>query len=174
MRLGEYLLGLLILAGTWGCTQGAAAVAVRRLTPRLAGAPKALAFATVGIAALVLVNLLPGMLGIMSRWSALVAAALLLAAVWRWVPRAAGAPVDDTPPPVAESGPVSWALAGLATAAVACFTVAKLWAATRETSTDIDTLTFHLPNIGRWLETGSIWQIDQFTPLLPNGNYPHN
>ena len=44
----------------------------------------------------------------------------------------------------------------------------------REPSRDIDSLTFHLPNIGRWIQSGSIWRIDQFVPLQANGNYPHN
>ena len=38
----------------------------------------------------------------------------------------------------------------------------------------VDPLTFHLPNIGRWIQTGSLWQIDQFVPLLAHGNYPNN
>jgi len=174
MSLGEYLLGLLILAGTWGCTQAAAWVAVVRLTPRLTGVARVLAFALVGLAALIGAHLVPGLIGILSRWSALAAAVLLLMAAWRLLPRRPGAPADDAPPAAAESGPVSWALAGTAVAAVACFTVAKLWAATREASADVDTLTFHLPSIGAWLQSGSVWRVDQFTPLLGNGSYPHN
>ena len=174
MGLGSYFLGLVILAGTWGSTQAAAWIAVVRLTPRLTGAPRVLAYATIGLAALVAAYLVPGALGILSRWTALVAGLAMLAAVWRFLPRLAGAPQDDMPAGAPESGPVSWAIAALAVAAVGCWTVAKMWAASREASVDIDTLTFHLPDVGRWLETGSIWQVDQFTPLLANGNYPHN
>ncbi len=146
---------------------------MRRL-PRLTGAPRVLAYATLGLAALVAAYLVPGALGILSRWTALAAGLAMLAAVWRFLPRLAGAPQDDMPAGAPESGPVSWAIAALAVAAVGCWTVAKMWAASREASVDIDTLTFHLPDVGRWLETGSIWQVDQFTPLLANGNYPHN
>src|SRR3954468_10212818 len=174
MSLGEYLLGLLIVAATWGSTQAAAWIAIVRLTPRLTGAPRVLALATVGLAALVAAYLVPGALGVLSRWTALVTGLLLLAAAWRLAPHTPGAPEDDVPPAGAESGPVSWGIAALAVAAAGCWTVAKVWAASREASADIDTLTFHLPDVGRWLETGSIWQVDQFTPLLANGNYPHN
>src|SRR3954451_22748045 len=162
------------MVGTWGSSLGVAWIAVARLTPRLAGAPRAFAVSTVGLAALVAAYLVPGALGVLSRWSALAAAVVLLALLWRALPRRSGAPLDDVPAAVSESGPLSWALAGLAVAAVGCFTVAKLWAATRETSADVDTLTFHLPDIGAWLQSGSIWQVDQYTPLLANGNYPHN
>lgn len=174
MELGEYTVGLLFLAGTWGASLAAAAIAVVRAFPRLAGAPRLLAFATLGLAALVLVHLLPGALGILSRWTALAAAGLLLAAVWRWLPHAPGAPVDDTPPPMRESGPVSWVLAALGVAAAAVFAVAEARTAIRLASHDIDSLTFHLPNIGRWMQSGSLWQFDQFIPLQAHGGYPHN
>ena len=38
----------------------------------------------------------------------------------------------------------------------------------------VDPLNFHLPSVARWLQTGSIWQIDQFLPDQAQGNYPAN
>jgi hypothetical protein len=174
LELGEYTVGLLFLAGTWGASLGAAAIALTRLFPRTTGVPRVLAFGLLATATLIVAHLLPGAVGVLSRWTALVAALVLLAAVWRLVPQVPGAERDDPPSAGSESSLLSWCIAGVAVAAVACFTVAKLWTAMREASLDVDTLTFHLPDIGRWLQTGSIWPVDEFTPLLANGNYPHN
>lgn len=174
MTVGEYLLGLSVLAGTWGGALAAGWIVVSRRLPGLNGATRVLAVALVATAALVLAELLPALVGLLSRWTALGVALALVAIAWRTVARAPGAPRDDTPPPVADSGLVSWAVAGLAVVAVGVWTVAKLWASSRSASEDVDTLTFHLPNIARWLQSGSIWQVDQYTPLLANGNYPHN
>src|SRR4051812_6990589 len=98
MGVGDYVLGTVILAATWGCAQGAAWIVVGRLTPRLAGAPRALAFGVLATAGVVAAYLLPGMFGVLSRWSGMLTAVLLLGAVWRFAPRTAGAPVDDSPP----------------------------------------------------------------------------
>lgn len=174
MALGDYILGLAIVAGIWGGAIALAWIVVERRLPRLGGAPRILAGALVATAALVAAELLPAVFGVLSRWTALGVALALPLAAWRLVPRTPGAAHDDTPAPAAESGLVSTAFAAIALAAVAVATTAKLWTATREASEDVDTLAFHLPSVGRWLETGSIWQVDQFTPLLPNGNYPHN
>ena len=174
MELGEYTVGLLVLAGTWGASFAVAGLITSRRLPTLSGAPRVLAFGLIATAALIAAYLVPGMLGVLSRWTALGTAALILVVIWRLLPRQAGARADDRPSEASESGPVSWALAGIAVAAAACFTAAKLWAAARESTSDVDTLTFHLPSIAGWLQSGSIWRVDQYTPLLANGNYPHN
>ena len=36
----------------------------------------------------------------------------------------------------------------------------------------VDLLNFHLPVVARWIETGSIWQIDVFLPDVSPGHYP--
>ena len=38
----------------------------------------------------------------------------------------------------------------------------------------IDILNFHLPGVARWIENGSIWQVDNFLPIVAPGNYPNN
>ena len=38
----------------------------------------------------------------------------------------------------------------------------------------VDALTFHLPNIGRWIQSGTFWRIDEFGPLHSPGHYPQN
>ncbi|MDX6677815.1 MAG: hypothetical protein QOE31_1867, partial [Solirubrobacteraceae bacterium] len=76
--------------------------------------------------------------------------------------------------PVRPSSRAEWALAALASAVALTAAVADLrrWAA--NVIVGVDPLTFHMPNIGRWILTHSLWQIDQFVPLLAHGNYPTN
>ena len=38
----------------------------------------------------------------------------------------------------------------------------------------VDLLNFHLPVVARWIETGSIWQIDVFLPDVSPGHYPQS
>jgi hypothetical protein len=54
------------------------------------------------------------------------------------------------------------------------YTAAGAWAGSGAASGDTDTLTFVLPNLISWMQSGSVWGVHQFTPLLANGNYPHN
>ncbi|HEX8066662.1 MAG TPA: phospholipid carrier-dependent glycosyltransferase [Thermoleophilaceae bacterium] len=179
----------------------------RRL-PHLTGVPRVLAAATLATAALLAAHLAPGMLGVLSRWTAAAAALALLGAAAR-VPRLsavtgreagpgssrsgrgagggavpadggavpARAPGDraarDATEPVSE-GPLSWLLAGGAAGALALWLVASAWNRTVLPPEGIDTLTFHLPNVGEWIRSGTVWRVDQFSPLLTNGNYPQN
>ena len=64
------------------------------------------------------------------------------------------------------------ALVGLTLIAVASLALLVDRAATPLTA--IDSLTFHLPVVGSWIQDGSIWGVWQFTPDLANGNYPQN
>src|SRR3954471_18445019 len=114
MSTGDYLVGLIAFAFTWGAPLAFAALVARRQLPRLGGAPRILAFALVALSVLIGEHLLPGMLGILDRWTAAGTGLLAFALAWRFVKRAPGAANDDTPPPAWETGPVSWALAALA------------------------------------------------------------
>lgn len=169
----EYLAGLGFLAATWGAVGAAAALVVRRRLPGMRGAPRLLAFGLLLTVGIIAAHLLPGMFGLLSRESALVTAVLILAGAWR-LPEAAE-PLPEragrTPPP---SDGLSWLIAAAGVLVVAAGSLAAARTGIAEASTDIDTLTFHLPNIARWMQSGSFWQVDNFTPLLANGNYPQS
>lgn len=173
MPLNDYLIGLAYLAVTGGLVVAATAVLVRRRLPHLRGAPRTLAFVLVATAILLAVHLLPGVVGLLSRRSVLVCAGAVLALTLVVRRSSAGGP-EAPPPHPADSGRLSWLLASVALGAVVVSTVATAWRDSATPSVDIDTLTFHLPNVARWIQSGSFWQVDQFTPLLANGNYPHN
>src|SRR4051794_4669109 len=114
MSTGEYLVGLIAFALTWGAPLAFATLVARRRLPRLGGAPRILAFALVALAALIGEHLLPAMLGILDRWTASATGWIAVILAWRYLRRVPGAAHDDTPPPLWETGPVSWALAALA------------------------------------------------------------
>lgn len=174
MELGEYTLGLLILAGTWGASLATAALVVARRLPTMGGVPRVLAFGLTATAALIAAHELPGVLGVLSRWTALIAAAAILVAVWRLVPQVPGGPRRDAPAPLAGSGPFSWALPAIAGAALAVWVAGQVSLALRHPLDDVDSLTFQLPNVGRWMQEGTLWPVNQFVPLQAHGNYPGN
>ncbi len=170
MSLGDYLVGLAFALVTLGSALGVAAIVVGRRLAHLTGAAAGLAFATVACAALLGIHLFPGLVGILSRGSALVMGLVVLAVTWIVVPgRSRGATRLTLRRPGAGA---TVSLVGAAMATV--FSVATAWKATFEASQDIDTMTFHLPDVIEWVQRGSIWHVDQFTPLLGSGNYPHN
>ena len=156
---------------------GAALLVAWLLTERvwgyLRGSARAVAFGVLATCALVLIHLLPGALGVLSRWSVIATAVLVVAVTWWAVP--AQGPRRAAPRGFERSsGRVSWALAlgSAGLLALWCLTAAfDQWGLP---SFGIDTLTHHLPNVGAWIQSGTFWQIDQFEPYLANGNYPHH
>jgi hypothetical protein len=177
--LADYLAGLGFLAVTAGAALAAGVLLQARRLPHLRGVPRVLAVAVLATAALVAAHLLPGVLGILSRWTAAAAAVVLAAIAWRVRERRHEAPGAARPrpaeaePPLAEpEGLVSWILGGGAAAAVSAWVVASAWNRTVLPTEDLDTMSFHFPVVGKWIQSGTFWRVDQFTPLLPNGNYP--
>jgi 4-amino-4-deoxy-L-arabinose transferase-like glycosyltransferase len=168
----EYLTGVVLLAVTGGSAVAIAALVVRR---RLADMPPYARGAAAGLivaAALIAAYLLPATVGVLDRLTAAACSVLLVAAVAFGVrarsrPAAAAVPAPREPLP-------SRLLAFVATALVAGWSLAAAWVASVTPSTGHDTLTFHLPNVVTWLQTGSVWRVDQFEPLLANGYYPQN
>jgi hypothetical protein len=124
-------------------------------------------------ATLVAVQLVPGVLGVLSRWSVLVLALALAGVVAARLPAQRSA----APGPrgfEAASGGVSWALALGGAGLLGLWSLTAMWTQWAVPSVGLDTLTHHLPNVVSWIHTGSFWQVDQFVPFLANGNYPHN
>ena len=169
MPLADYVSGLAFLAVTLGGVGLATALLVRRRLGHLAGAPRVVAASLVFVAGVVAVHLVPGVLGVLSRWTVLAATALAVVGALRL------APVDSEPearPAPPQSGRVSIALAALAAGALTAYTAAAAWRASAVPSAGVDTLTFHLPNVARWIQGGSLWQVDHFVPIWSLGNYP--
>jgi hypothetical protein len=174
MPLEDFLSGAALFAAMLAAVAAATALVVRRRLAHLDPLTRGLAAVVVGTAVLVGVHLVPLMLEILDRATVLAAAAVAVGiAALVWPAPAAAAPEDrgPSPPP---SGRFSWALAGVAAAFAAVAALADLGRWAGDELVGVDPLTFHLPNVARWIQTGSVWQIDQFVPLLAHGDYPHN
>ncbi|MEA2192529.1 MAG: hypothetical protein QOI73_2650, partial [Solirubrobacteraceae bacterium] len=76
--------------------------------------------------------------------------------------------------PAPPSSRFSWAVAAVAAAYAAAAAVAELGRWAGDEVIGDDATSFHLPGIARWIQERSIWQIDQFVPLLAQGYYPNN
>ena len=174
MPLGDFLAGTALFAAMLVAVAIATALVVRRRLGHLDPLERALAAVVVGTALLIGVHLVPLALGIVGRATVLAAAAVAvgLAALVRPAPAAAAR--SDPSPPAPPPGPLSWALAGVSAAFALAAALADLARWGGDEVFGVDPLTFHLPNVGRWIQTGSLWQIDQFVPLQAHGNYPNN
>jgi hypothetical protein len=172
MPQSDYLLGLAFVTVVYGCVAASATVVLRRRLPHLRGAVAAVAWGVIATFALIAVHVVPLTLGILSRETAAAGAAAGLAVALA-IPRRMPAPAQPAGLPAATGAASRW-MAIATAAALAIYLIAVLRSRLFMAPTGVDTLTFHLPNVARWIESGSLWQIDQFIPLQSHGHYPHN
>ena len=171
----EYLQGALSFGVVFGASAVATQLILRRTQPQLAGAVRGCAFTTYFACALLAAHLVPLALGVLSRATvAGVALLVLLAAALLRGRGTASGPSARPPRAAAPSGRLSLALAWSAVAALGAFALAYLLTFAAQPTLHVDALSFHLPNIGTWIQTGSLWRIDQFTFDGSNGYYPQN
>ncbi len=172
MPMGDFLVGVALLLAVLGATGAATAVVLRRRLTHLDALERLLAAGTIFTAVLIGVHLVPLMLGVLARGTALAAAALAVGLALL-VSRAEPSPPDEQPelPPDTRAGRII-AAAGAGFAAAAALADLGRWGG--DEIFGIDSLTFHLPNAGRWIQSGSLWQLDQFLPQLAHANYPQN
>jgi len=172
MPTEDFLTGTVLFALMLAGVLAATAIVVQRRLAHLDRLERALAAIVAGTAVLIGVHLLPLLLGILDRATVLASTVLAVALATRVRPASARTPDDREPAP--PSGRFAWALAGLAAAIALVAFVADLGRWAGDELVGVDPLTFHMPNIGRWIQHGSLWQIDQFVPQLAHGNYPNN
>jgi hypothetical protein len=164
---GAFLAGGLVLSITLGCAIAAATVIVRRRLDHLMGAVRVVALGLITLGALLLSELIPLILGVMSRVTVPVCAALILLGTTR-VPGGSSTR-RDVIPARAETGLLAAAAPGLLVAG-ACLAYLSLAATFHVVS--VDALSFHFPGIIRFVQTGSLWKTTQFLPGQAQGNYP--
>lgn len=178
MPLVDFLVGAALFGAMLAAAAVATALIVRRRLRHLAPLELGLASVVVGTVVLLGVHLVPLMLGILARGTVLAASALAVGLALLVRPAAPAAPgaTPGTRPrgPVPASSPASWALAAVAGAFAGAAALADLGRWAGDELIGVDPLTFHLPNVARWIQHGTVWQIDQFVPLLAHGNYPNN
>lgn len=178
MSGGDYLVGVAFLGLTVAPLIAASWLVLIRRLGHLVGVPRLLAGALLLTSGILAVHIVPLALGMLTRGTPVLVAWLMLAASTRTAK-------SDRPPSVHQKARtrlrhadgrvnISWAVAGIAVWGVAAFVLAQLFQQRSVPVSSVDALSFHLPNIARWIQTGSLWQIDQFAPNLANGNYPNN
>lgn len=175
MSGSDYLGGWLLLAATVLPAAGLAWVILRRWLGHLDRVEAGVAGALLGLTAWVAIHQLPLMLGLLSQGTVLAAAALCAGtALALHLRRPVPGPGAHRPRPEAPgAGALARALAALTLAASLVVLVAEARAWLSRGLIGVDTLTFHLPNVARWLQSGSLWQVDQFIPLQAQGYYPN-
>ena len=173
MPLQDFLAGAALFAVMLAAVAVATALIARRRLRHLDRLELALACVVVGTAVLIAIHVVPLMLGVLARGTVLAAAAIAvgLAALVRPAARTAPAPARAAPPP---SSRLSWALAAVACAYTAAAALADLGRWGGDEVIGDDPTSFHLPGLARWIQEGTLWQIDQFVPLLAQGYYPNN
>ena len=163
MPVADYVEGLAWALPTFGCVLAAAWLFAR--------GRGVVAFGVCATAGLVAVHLVPGAVGGLARGSVLLASVVLLLFAWfgRSFSRGSIRPTRSRSPRDA-----AWWVAAVVVVASAACALAFVWVFAGEPITGLDLLTFHLPNVARWIQSGSLWQIDQFVPQQAHGYYPHN
>ncbi len=173
MPTEDFLTGTILFTLMLVAVLATTAIVAQRRLAHLDRLERALAALVVGTAVLIGVHLLPLLLGILDRATVLASAVLAVAVATRVKPASPG-PAEEQRGPAPPSGRFEWTLAALAAAIALVAFLADLGRWAGDEVVGVDPLTFHLPNIGRWIQAGSLWQVDQFVPLLAHGNYPNN
>lgn len=171
MPAGDYIEGTVLFGAMLGGVLAGAFVLTRRRLGHLEGAARAVAFALIATLGVIAVHLLPALLGLLGRGSVLVAVALWVTAAAVVPAAAAGEPAR--PDPGLEDRASAWP-AWILGAGLAVFGLAFMLDQAAVAPGSIDILNFHLPGVVRWIESGSIWQVDNLLPYVAPGNYPNN
>ena len=170
MSKADYAGGLLLCGLYLALGAATAALVVRRRLGWVEPWARAVAFGVVFTAALALAQLVPLILGILSRGTALAAGALLLVLATR-LPRDTRDATERMRPEAADPSPARLlALVMIAVAAV--YVVAFLLHNRAFAISDYDSTSFILPAPARWIQTGSAWRFDDLVPGWGYGAYP--
>ena len=172
MPASDYVAGFLFFAPLLALTLAGAWLLAARRYPHLSGAERAVALGMIAVLGVLAVHIVPLTLGVLTRETALAAAALWLAAAVL-VPAVGRSPLPAPSP----SGSVDTAgrvLAGVAVAVAALLALAVARDQLFLASGAVDALNFHMPSVVGWLQSGSLWEIAIFLPDAAVGHYPNN
>jgi hypothetical protein len=169
MSRGDYLTGLLFCAAYLGLAVAAALVVIDRQLRWLSVGPRVVAGGLLTATAASTAQLIPLVLGVLTRGTVVFAALLLLGLAWL-VPRSTRSAEAGAASP--DSGTATRVLAGLALAVGAVYVIAFLIHNRSVPIGDYDSTSFILPVPARWLQTGSLWHFDDLVPGWGYGAYP--
>lgn len=171
LSLGEYAVGFIYFVVVTGGSISVAELIRRRRLSHLTGPPRVVATATVATVALVVAHLLPAVLGLLSKEAVAITVLVGLAAA-ALIPPVAGIATGRPPVSSLPDTALSRGIAIAAAAGLGAYVAAVAVNLGDSPPTNVDTLTFHLPGVARWIEESSIWGIAQFVPDQAHGYYP--
>jgi hypothetical protein len=168
----EYLAGALLLAFELGCAAIAATLIVRRRRAvDLAGVPWALAWMLVAATFVFAAHLIPGVLGVLEP-AAVISSSLLLLGLAALIPDRLVRPAVATEPKPRAEDMLARRLGFVAVVASAAYLVGWGLSHGGEALSQSDVISFHLPNVARWIQQGSLWGVHDWIPGRAPGNYP--
>jgi Dolichyl-phosphate-mannose-protein mannosyltransferase len=170
MSLAAYVGGLGVFLVLAACAAATGTIVTRRRFAGIEPAARAVAWGLVTATALAVGELVPLVLGVLSRGTAIAASLLVLGGAWVFVRRDERAPEPRRVAP--ESSTAATALAAVAIAAAVVYVVAFLAHVRGAPIGDYDSTSFILPVPSRWLQTGSLWHFDDLVPGWGYGAYP--
>jgi hypothetical protein len=191
MPLPQYAAGVGFFLSTMGAVALAARLVLCKRTTGLRGAPRIVAYALLFTTGVLVTNLVPLALGLLTRAAVLAVALLLLVAAWLLpaavtqsstaacgaeAPGTAGATRSSPAAAVARltSASLSTLIAALAVVSATVYELARLKGLALLPLTHIDVMNFHLPGVARWIQSRSLWHIDQLFPYFFTGFYPNS
>ncbi len=172
MSVADYLSGLAILAALLAAVGGGSWLLMRSRFPDLRSAEFVVALSVLVTVGILAVHLLPGTLGILSRGSVLVAAAIWFAGCAAMPSTSRSASEAKVVEDRGERFSRPLALGGCALVSV--FFLAYAGSQILEPSRSIDFMNFHLPHAIAWIKSGTVWQTTSFLPGIALGNYPNS
>jgi dolichyl-phosphate-mannose-protein mannosyltransferase len=171
---GDYIEGAAVFGAMMAGVVGGSWLVLKARLPHLTGVARAVAFALLATLGILVVHVVPLTLGVLSRGSVLAATVVWVAVAWLARPAPTEGRDAEEPQPTSSEDRRAWVLATVGIGIVGALMLALLSDRVTTPSTSIDVLNFHLPGVVRWIETGSLWQIDVFLPDVAPGNYPNN
>lgn len=170
MGLGEYLVGAAVVLVEGAAAAGAAWLIVGRWLRDAPASVFALATAIVASALLVELHVALLALGILGQATApIVVVAVCGALAWcfRGAPRRLGLPG-------LRGITLAHALAAVAAIGVLVAAGAVLLRGSGEYVSGYDAVVFHLPGSARWIQSGSLWELNGFVPFAGHATYPNH
>ena len=170
MSLGAYLAGWVVFACVLaGPLVGAWLIVGRRLS-WMAIEARVVAFALLAAGILFVEHLVPLALGVLSRGTVIAASAIALVLASRVRP----AETERGEAPRGEPGDtLAWRLALVVVGAAVVYALAFLATNRTVALADVDATGFHLPVVARWIQDGTLWKLNDFSPGWGFGEYPH-
>lgn len=172
MAVSDFLVGAVYFLLTFASSLGAAWILVARHFRHLWPLGRVLAFSLLATTAVVSAHVLPAAFGILDRPTALGASVLLLVAALFVSKPPAAEPEPRRPRPV--SGRASVIVAAIAVGVAVVYELARLKIFATGQLEFIDVAGFHGPGVATWIQTGSLWRVDQFLAGYPTAQYPNN